>query len=105
MPLEDHLLPGEEVQFRSTTRVKYGGKDYEVVVTNKRLILYARRGLVFKSDDVITQKLDEIQTIKYKEKGIIGKKGIVEVHGKTIMRLEGPASEMKPLYQRLLGFL
>lgn len=105
MPLEDYLLPGEEIRFHSSQRIIYGGQIYELIVTNKRILLYSRRGLIFKSDDVITIKLDEVRGIKYKEQGLIGKKGIVEIHGKTLMQLEGPAAEMKALYQQLLQFI
>jgi len=103
--LSDHLLPGEDIRFQSKGLVEYGGSRYQVIVTNKRIILYAQRGLVFKSDDVVTFKLEDVQGIKYREQGIIGKKGIVEIHAKTKAVLTGPVSEMKSLYQQLLGFL
>jgi len=105
MPLEDFLIPGEEIKFQSTQEIQYGDKKYRVIVTNKRIMLYARRGLLFKGDDVVTVKLDELQGIKYKEKGIIGKTGIIEIHGKTLMQLVGPANEVKTLYQQILQFV
>jgi len=105
MPLEDFLLPGEDVKFQSHSNVKYGAADYKVIVTNKRIILYAQRGLLFKKDDVVSIKLDELQGIKYKEQGIISKTGIIKIHGKTLMDLTGPASEMRTLYQQLLQFI
>ena len=105
MPLMDYLMPNEEVRFQSTTYVNYGDKLYQVILTNKRLVLYAKRGLIFKSDDVVSWKLDEIQGLKYKEQGIIGKKGIIEIHGKTKVQFYGPAREMKALYQQLMEFL
>ena len=105
MPLEDYLLPGEEIRFHSGKTVRYGKNPYELLVTNKRLLLYARRGLLFKSDDVVSVKLDELQGIKYKERGIISKIGILEVHGKTLFQLEGNPSEIKTLYQQILQFI
>jgi len=105
MPLEDYLAPGEDVKFQSTANIKYGNKGYQVIVTNRRVLLYSRRGLIFKSDDVVTQKLDELQGMKYKEKGIIAKKGIIEIHGKTLMQLYGDSGEIKTLYQQLLQFM
>lgn len=104
MPLKDFLVPNEEIKFQSATDVEYGSKHYQVIVTDKRLILYARRGLVFKSDDAVTEKLDNIQGIKYAEKGIISKKGVISVEGKTRFELAGSASEMKALYQSLMQF-
>jgi len=105
MPLEDYLLPGEEIRFHSSRRIRYGGKEYELLVTNKRLLLYARRGLLFKSDDVISIKIEELQGVKYRERGVIGRTGIIEVHGKTIFQLEGKPAEMKTLYQQILQFI
>ena len=105
MPLEDYLMPGEDVRFQSIEDVSYGGKRYQVILTNKRLILYAKRGLVFKNDDIVSWKLDEIQGVKFKETGLINKKGLLEVHGKTKVRFYGNAIEMKTLYQQLMEFL
>ena len=105
MPLEDYLTPGEQVKFQSSTNVGYGGKAYTVVLTDKRILLYAKRGMVFKSDDVVTQRLDELQGVKYKEQGMIGKKGIIQVQGKTSMDLVGSAAEIKTLYQQMMAFL
>ena len=102
MLLQDFLLPNENVRFESTGDVKYGGKGYRVIISDKRCILYARRGLLVKNDDVVSEKLDDCQGIKYNEKGIIGKKGIIEIHSKTKFQLEGSAIEMKALYQNLL---
>jgi hypothetical protein len=76
-----------------------------LLVTNKRILLYARRGLVFKSDDVVSIKLEELQRVKYKERGVIGKTGVLEVHGKTLLQLEGNPAEMKTLYQQILQFI
>ena len=104
MAFEDYLLPGEEVRFRSNTVVTYGEKPYTLCLTNKRLILYARKGLIFKKDEVVSWKLDEIQGIKFIERGLILKRGIIEIHAKTKIQLEGPSKEMKALYQQLMEF-
>jgi hypothetical protein len=104
LPLEDFLLPNENVKFQSTSEVEYANKPYQVVVTDNRLILYARRGMLFKKDDVITERLKDIQ-IKYKEEGLVFKKGIIEVYGKTLYKLIGKPSEMKALYQQIAPFL
>ena len=105
MPLHDYLMPGEETKFQSTGGVRYGVKKYQVILTDRRLLLYAERGLLFKKDDIISQKLDQLQGIKYSEKGIIDKRGVIQVESKTKMDLEGPAEEMKALYQQMMQFL
>ena len=83
----------------------YGAKRYHVILTDRRLLLYAQRGVLFKNDDVVTQRLDELQGIKYSEKGIIDKRGTIRIEGKTQMNLEGSAREMKVLYQQMMQFL
>jgi hypothetical protein len=98
-------MPGEQTKFYSTGGVKYGVKNYHVILTDKRLLLYAQRGMLFKNDDIVTQRLDELQGIKYSEEGIITKKGIIRIEGKTRMDLEGAAKEMKVLYQQMMQFL
>jgi hypothetical protein len=85
--------------------VRYGVKKYHVILTDRRLLLYAQRGVLFKNDDVVTQKLDELQGIKYSEEGIIDRKGTIHIEGKTRMELEGSAKEMKALYQQMMQFL
>ncbi|MGD0396467.1 MAG: hypothetical protein ABSB26_06115 [Nitrososphaerales archaeon] len=105
MPLHDYLMPGEQTRFHSTGGVRYGVKKYHVILTDRRLLLYAQRGVLFKNDDVITQKLDELQGIKYREEGIIDRRGTIRIEGKTQMELKGSAKEMKVLYQQMMQFL
>jgi len=104
MGLEDYLMTGERVRFRSGP-IYYGGKSYEIVLTNKRLILYAQRGVIFKKDEVISWRIDEIKEIRYYEKGIIKKTGYIKLmEEKAQTELYGPAKEMKTIYQRLMEF-
>jgi hypothetical protein len=107
MALEDFLLPDEQIRLQSKTGLEFAGKgDYEFILTDKRILLYARRGLVVKKDDLVAQKLDELHGIKYKEKGLISKKGILEIEGnRTKMDLEGPADTVKALYQQVMQFM
>jgi hypothetical protein len=106
LPLEDYLMPGEEVRFHSGRRVRYGAKQYLVILSDRRILLYAQRGALFKSDDVVSHKLDDLQGVKYSEGGIIGKKGTIRVQTfKSEMDLTGPASEIKALYQQMMQFM
>ncbi len=105
MPLEDYLAPGEQVKFQSNGGVRYGDKPYQVVITDRRILLYAKRGMLFKNDDVVTQRLDELQGVKYSEQGIIAKKGIIHIEAKTRMDLWGSAAEIKTLYQQMMAFM
>lgn len=101
---EYQFTPKENIKFQSESEVEYAGKGYQVIVTDSRLILYARRGMIFKKDDVVTEKLSDIQ-VKYSEKGMFRKEGIIEIQGKTKYQLTGSPSGMKALYKSIIQFL
>ena len=106
MTLRDYLMPGEEIRFQSTRAVRYGNKPYHVILSDRRILLFARRGALFKNDDVVSQKLDELQGVKYTEQGIVAKKGVIHVQSfKAEMNLSGPAGEIKTLYQQMMQFM
>ena len=106
MTLRDYLMPGEEIKFQSSRQVRYGTKSYHVVLSDRRILLFAERGLLFKNDDVVSQKLAELQGVKYSERGIIDKRGVIHVQTfKTEMDLSGPAEEIKTLYQQMMQFM
>jgi hypothetical protein len=105
LTVDDYLTPGEELRFSSTAKVRYGSKHYQVYVTNKRLIMYARRGTFLKGDDVVSLPLDEMHGIKYKESGLLMREGILEFQGKTLVQLSGPPKDTKALYQQIIQFL
>lgn len=106
MPLEDYLMPSETIKYQSAFDVQSSGKPYTVILTNLRLILYCRRGLIFKGDDVVTEAIRDIQGIKYKETGAIFKTSLVEIIcTNTKRQLTGNPTSLKALYQQLLPFL
>lgn len=106
LPLEDYLMPNETIKYQSTFDVQSSGKPYTVILTNLRLILYSRRGLLFKGDDVVTEAIRDIQGIKYKETGAIFKSSFVEIIcTNTKRQLAGNPASLKALYQQLLPFL
>lgn len=99
-------MPGEEVRFHSSRRVRYGAKHYLVILSDRRILLYAQRGALFKNDDVVSHKLDDLQGVKYSEQGLVGKKGTIHLQTfKTEMDLTGPAGEIKTLYQQMMQFM
>lgn len=105
LPLEDYLLPHENIRFQSDFDVMYAGKLYLVILTDTRLVLYSRRGFIFQSDDVVTEAIHDIQGITYKERGLFVKTSSLEVLGHSKIVLEGKQAAIKALYQRLLPFL
>jgi hypothetical protein len=106
MPLEDFLMPAEQIRFQSNKNVHYAGKTYQVILTDKRILLYAKRGIMMKNDDIVTQRLDDMQGVKYQETGIIDKKGVIKLQTLRVeMDLVGPAAEIKALYQQMMQFM
>jgi len=105
MPLEDYLTPGEQIRFQSRGGVHFGKSRYHVIITDRRILLYARRGLWAQNDEVVTQKTDDLHGVKYSEQGIIEKRGIITLEGKTRMDLWGPAIEIKTIYQQMMAFM
>jgi hypothetical protein len=107
MSFEDYLLPDENIQFQSSVLVEYGKKPYQVIITDKRLILYNKKGLIFRKEDIASWDLKNIKSIRYKESSIIGlfKKGIIEIHANTKINLMGKQKEIKTLYQQILGYI
>ena len=104
MPVEDFLIPGETIHFR-VPNIKYGDMDYELIITNKRVILYARRGLISKKDDFIAIKMTDIRNVRYREEGLISKKGVllIDLPNRRIA-LYGSADAMKAAYQNLMNW-
>jgi hypothetical protein len=102
MVLDDFLLPAENIRFSSNDSiVEYADKRYRVLVTDKRLILYAQRGILLKSDDVVSERLESLHGLKYLERGTIFRSAVVSVQGSVKLDIKGSPSHLKPLYHSL----
>lgn len=101
LPLQDYLLPLENVKFSSKTSVRYGGKNYNVLVTDRRLILFAQRGHFLRSDDVVSERLDRIQGVEYSEKGLLSRTARILIQGISKIEVQGSPSELKALFQNI----
>lgn len=100
--LSRYLLHDEIVRFKSMTPVTYAGMKYYLFLTNYRLILYMRRGLVFKKDDIISERLEDVVKIGFRERGLISRTGIITVDTKTRkIEISGAAESMRALYMHL----
>lgn len=105
MALADFLLPSENIEFMSDEDVTFGEKKYRVIVTDRRLVLYSRRGLLFRSDDMVGKRLDSISELQYKEKGFLFGTATISILSDTKLDLAGPPSRMKPLFQLLQSII
>jgi predicted nucleotidyltransferase len=102
--LQDYIVPQEQIKFQSSANVKLDGKNYRLILTEGRILLYARRGRIAKNEDVVTVRLGELQGIRYKESGILKKQGVIEIQAKSVLYLSGSVVEIKSLYQRLMQY-
>lgn len=105
MPLQDFLLPLENVKFYSKSSVRYGSKKYHVLITDKRIILFAQRGHLLRSDDIVSERLDRLQGLEYSEKGIMFKIARISIHGTTRIDIHGPSSELKPMFYNMQSLI
>ena len=102
MVLDDFLLPAENIRFSSKDEiVEYGEKKYKVLVTDKRLILYARRGTLVRSDDIVSERLDSLYGLKYFERGMLFRSAAISIQGSVKLEIRGSPSNLKPLYHSL----
>ena len=106
MVLEDFLFPGETIVFQSG---KVGTLDdrFDFYITDQRILLYRRRGVVFKKDRVIAERIEEIRTLHYDEKGIVKKKGVlhIETMSKKMEPIEGKVPDIKAIWQELQKYI
>ncbi|MEW6604658.1 MAG: hypothetical protein AB1351_08220 [Thermoproteota archaeon] len=106
MVLDDFLLPAENIRFSSNNEiVEYGDKKYRVLVTDQRLILYARRGTLVKSDDIVSERLDLLHGLKYLERGTILRSAAISIQGSLKIEIRGSPSHLKPLYHSLQAII
>ncbi len=108
MPLEEYLFPKEAIKYTSTEGVHLEEGDptkYEFYITNMRLILYGRRGLLLKREHMISERLPDIEHISYRESGFI-KRGqvLIETTGKKL-NISGKPHNLKAIYKELQKYI
>jgi len=104
--LEDFLFPGETIIFQSGKVVTLNDW-FHCYITDQRILLHRRRGVVFKKDRVIAERIEDIRTLHYDEKGIVKKRGIlrIETVSKKMEPIEGKASDIKAIWQELQKYI
>jgi hypothetical protein len=98
MAIQDILLPLENIIFRTRTKLVYAQGKYEVLVTESRIVLYAERGRILKSCDVVCERLDALFGVEYSERGSIFKAARMTLQGGNKVEIRGPVEEIKPLF-------
>ena len=106
MVLEDFLLPGEVIIFQSR-KVKSLNDHFIFYITDQRILLYRRRGIVLKKDRVISERIENIRTLYYDEKGLMKKKGVLRIETVSMKMepIEGKVLDIKAIWQELQKYL
>lgn len=107
MVLEDFLLPGEVIKFHSLRKVKAYNVSFDFIITDQRILLYRRRGVLLRKDTIIAERIDDIRTLNYDEKGIVKKKGVlrIETMSKKLDPIEGRVPDVKAIWQEMHKYI
>jgi hypothetical protein len=105
--LEEFLLPGEIINFQSPRKVKAYNVSFDFLITDQRILLYRRRGVLLKKDTIIAERIEDIKTLNYDEKGIVKKKGVlsIETISKKVGPIEGNVPDIKAIWQELHKYI
>ncbi len=104
--LSDFLYPGEAVVFQSG-KVRTLNDQFFFYITDQRILLYRRRGVLFKKDRIIAERLEDIRTLQYSELGTLKKKGVlrIETLGKKMEPIVGKVSDIKAIWQEMQKYI
>ena len=106
MPLEDFLMPGESVRYSSPEPVNYQGGFYYFMITDRRVLWHRQTGMIFKKDNVISENISDIIDMAYNEKGILTKKGLVNLTTtRKKLELSGKKESIMEIYKELQQFI
>ncbi|UCE15588.1 MAG: hypothetical protein JSV12_06855 [Candidatus Bathyarchaeota archaeon] len=99
-------MPNEAIKYQSLGKVRYLGDKFYFYITDQRILIYRGKGKVFKKDRVITERLEAIKSLSYREGGLVRKRSYlsVETEGKRLF-FEGKISDVKGIWQELQKYL
>jgi hypothetical protein len=101
LPIEDFLVPGEQIKFECKQDIEYANKKYNLFITNKRILLHKKRGFLNKCEDLICEKVERLEGMEYKEKGGLSNLAKISIKGAIKIDIKGPSKEVKNMFQIL----
>jgi len=104
--LADFLYPGETIIFQSN-KVQSLNDTFFFFITDQRILLYRRRGVLFKKDRIIAERIEDIRSMHYLEKGIVRKKGVllIETYSKKMDPIVGKVADIKAIWQEMQKYI
>ena len=106
MVLTDFLYPGETIVFQSN-KIASLNDSFFFFITDQRILLYRRRGVLLKKDRVISERIENISTMYYGERGILRKKGVlrIETYSKKMDPIVGKVVDIKAIWQEMQKYI
>ena len=104
--LKDFLFPGETIIFQSN-RVSSLKDSFFFFITDQRILLYRRKGVLLKKDRIISERIENINTMQYSEKGALRKRGVlsIETFSKKMDPIIGKIPDVKAIWQELQKYI
>ncbi|MDG6223342.1 MAG: hypothetical protein IAX21_03260 [Candidatus Bathyarchaeota archaeon] len=102
MVLSDFLYPDETIVFQSR-KIESLNDNFFFYITDQRILLHRRRGVMFKKDRIISERLENISTMQYTEVGVLRKKGVlrIDTYSKKMDPIVGNVSDVKAIWQEM----
>jgi hypothetical protein len=100
--LTDFLYPGETIIFQSG-KIESLNDSFFFYITDQRILLHRRRGVISKKDRIIAERIEDIRTMQYGERGTIRKKGVlhIETLSKKMDPIVGKVADIKAIWQEM----
>jgi len=99
LKIEKYLMPNEIATYATRGSLYVGGEaDLKGYVTNNRVMFYASKGLIFKSDRLHEIPLNEIRSYKIVEEGMILKTMHLQLND---LKIKGDRSDILELYKAI----
>ena len=106
MVLTDFLYPGETIVFQSN-KIESLNDNFFFYITDQRILLHRRRGVLFKKDRIIAERIEDVRTMQYIETGILRKRGIlrIETYSKKMDPIVGKVADVKAIWQEMQKYI
>lgn len=97
--IEKFLMPNEIATYATKSSLYVGGEaNLKGDVTSNRVIFYASKGLIFKSDRLHEIPLDQIKSFRIVEEGMIFKTMYLQLNE---LNIKGDRSDILDLYRAI----
>lgn len=107
MSLHTWLLPKENVCYSAPDTIEYGGTELNFFITDQRIVLYNKKGFIFKKEAITTERLEDITTMSYREEGVLFmKKGVLQIQtSNKLMDFKGKPESVKVIWHSLQQYI